>query len=115
MSLTIKNYKSGEEWSHSYKEFRIFEITETETEYCFRVVYNSTPYTITIFRQGTIAIEYEMELKDGMNTTQYGREWIKGRKLKSLELTALIFEALIVKHKPKAQSQMNNNINYFPF
>ena len=50
-----------------------------------------------------------------MNTTQYGREWIKGRKLKSLELTALIFEALIVKYKPKAQSQMNNNINYFPF
>ena len=115
MSLTIKNYKSGEEWSHSYKEFRIFEITETETEYCFRVVYNSTPYTITIFRQGTSTIEYEVILKDGMNTTQYGREWIKGRKLKSLELTALIFEALIVKYKPKAQSQMNNNINYFPF
>ena len=113
MSLTIKNYKSGEEWSHSYKEFRIFEITETETEYCFRVSYNLTPYTITIFRAGTIGDEYEMILKDGMNTTQYGREWITGRKLKSKELTALIFETLIIKHKPKAQSQMNNNINYF--
>ena len=113
MSLTIKNYKSGEEWSHSYKEFRIFEITETETEYRFRVGYNSTPYTITIFRAGTIGDEYEMILKDGMNTTQYGREWITGRKLKSKELTALIFEALIVRFKPKAQTQMNNNINYF--
>ena len=115
MSLTIKNYKSGEEWSHSYKEFRIFEITETETEYCFRVGYNSTPYTITIFRAGTIGDEYEIVLKDGMNTTQYGREWVNVRKLKSKELTALIFEALIVKYKPKAQTQMNNNINYFPF
>jgi hypothetical protein len=89
-------------------------VIETETEYCFRVVYNSTPYIIKIFRQGTITKEYEVVLKDGMNTTQYGREWIKGRKLKSLELTALIFEALIVRFKPKAQTQMNNNINYFP-
>ena len=113
MSLTIKNYNKLESWSHNYKEFMIGEVIETETEYCFRVVYNSTPYTITIFRQGTSTIEYEVVLKDGMNTTQYGREWIKGRKLKSLELTALIFEALIVKFKPKAQSQMNNNINYF--
>ena len=115
MSLTIKNYKKLQNWSHQYKEFVIDEVIETETEYCFRVVYNSTPYTITIFRQGTSTIEYEVVLKDGMNTTQYGREWIKGRKLKSLELTALIFEALIVKYKPKAQTQMNNNINYFPF
>ena len=115
MSLTIKNYKKLQNWSHQYKEFVIDEVIETQTEYCFRVVYNSTPYTITIFRQGTITIEYEVVLKDGMNTTQYGREWIKGRKLKSLELTALIFEALIVKYKPKAQTQMNNNINYFPF
>ena len=113
MSLTIKNYKSGEEWSHNYKEFMIGEVIETETEYRFRVGYNSTPYTITIFRAGTIGDEYEMILKDGMNTTQYGREWITGRKLKSKELTALIFEALIVRFKPKAQSQMNNNINYF--
>jgi hypothetical protein len=88
-------------------------VIETETEYCFRVVYNSTPYIIKIFRQGTITKEYEVVLKDGMNTTQYGREWIKGRKLKSKELTALIFEALIVRFKPKVQTQMNNNINYF--
>jgi len=90
-------------------------VIETETEYCFRVVYNSTPYIIKIFRQGTITKEYEMILRDGLNTVQYCREWIAGRKLKSLELTALIFEALIVKFKPKAQTQMNNNINYFPF
>ena len=113
MSLTIKNYNKLESWSHNYKEFMIGEVIETETEYRFRVGYNSTPYTITIFRAGTIGDEYEMILKDGMNTTQYGREWITGRKLKSKELTALIFETLIVKFKPKAQSQMNNNINYF--
>ena len=113
MSLTIKNYNKLESWSHNYKEFMIGEVIETETEYRFRVGYNSTPYTITIFRAGTIGDEYEIVLKDGMNTTQYGREWIKGRKLKSKELTALIFETLIIKHKPKAQSQMNNNINYF--
>jgi len=89
-------------------------VIETETEYCFRVVYNSTPYIIKIFRQGTITKEYEMILRDGLNTVQYCREWIAGRKLKSLELTALIFESLIVKCKPKAQTQMNNNINYFP-
>ena len=115
MSLTIKNYKKLEGWSHQYKELVIVEVIETETAYCFRVVYNSTPYTITIFRQGTITIEYEVVLKDGADTTQYGREWVNVRKLKSKELTALLFETLIVKHKPKAQSQMNNNINYFPF
>ena len=113
MSLTIKNYNKLESWSHNYKEFMIGEVTETQNEYCFRVGYNSIPYTITIFRAGTVGDEYEIVLKDGMNTTQYGREWIKGRKLKSKELTALIFETLIIKHKPKAQSQMNNNINYF--
>ena len=113
MSLTIKNYKKLESWSHNYKEFMIGEVTETQNEYCFRVGYNSIPYTITIFRAGTIGDEYEIILKDGMNTTQYGREWIKGRKLKSKELTALIFEALIVRFKPKVQTQMNNNINYF--
>ena len=115
MSLTIKNYKKLEGWAHDYKEFMIGEVTETETEYCFRVGYNKTPYILKIFRQGTITNEYEIVLRDGSNMIQYGREWIAGRKLKSLELTALIFEALIVKFKPKAQSQMNNNINYFPF
>jgi hypothetical protein len=93
----------------------IGEVNETETEYNFRVAYNKTPYTIKIFRQGTITKEYEMILRDGADITQFGREWVAGRKLKSLELTALIFEALIVKCKPKAQTQMNNNINYFPF
>ena len=109
MSLTIKNYKKLQNWSHQYKDFRIDEVIETETEYYFRVWYNnnSTPYTIVIFRQGTITKEYEMVLRDGLNTVQYCREWIAGRKLKSFELTALIFEALIVKCKPKAQ-QINN-------
>ena len=114
MSLTITNYKKLESWSHHYKEFMIGEVIETETEYCFRVAYNSMPYTIKIFRNGTIAKEYEIVLRDGADITQFGREFIAGRKLKSLELTALIFEALIVKYKPKAQTQMNNNINYFP-
>jgi len=114
MSLTIKNYKKLESWSHNYKEFMIGEVTENQNEYCFRVGYNGIPYTIKIFRQGTITKEYEVVLRDGADITQYGREWIKGRKLKSKELTALIFEALIVKCKPKAQTQMNNNINYFP-
>jgi len=113
MSLTIKNYKKLENWSHQYKEFTIGEVVEFQTEYLFYVAYNSTPYIIKIFRQGTSTIEYEMVLRDGADITQYGREWIKGRKLKSKELTALIVEAFIVKFKPKAQTQMNNNINYF--
>ena len=115
MSLTITNYKKLEGWSHHYKEFMIGEVIETETEYSFRVGYNKTPYIIKIFRHGTITKEYDIVLRDGSNMVQYGREWVAGRKLKSLELTALIFEALIVKCKPKAQTQMNNNINYFPF
>ena len=115
MSLTIQNYKKLESWSHNYKEFMIGEVTENQNEYCFRVGYNGLPYTIKIFRQRTISNECEIVLRDGADTTQYGREWINVRKLKSKELTALIFETLIVKHKPKAQSQMNNNINYFPF
>jgi hypothetical protein len=91
----------------------IGEVTENQNEYCFRVGYNGIPYTIKIFRAGTIGDEYEIILRDGADITQFGREWITGRKLKSKELTALIFEALIVKCKPKAQTQMNNNINYF--
>ena len=113
MSLTIKNYKKLEGWAHNYKEFMIGEVGETADNYIFRVAYNSTPYTIKIFRTKLITNEYEMVLRDGADVTQFGREWIKGRKLKSKELTALIFEALIVKFKPKAQTQMNNNINYF--
>ena len=111
MSLTIKNYKKLEGWAHHYKDLRIGEVTENQNEYCFRVGYNGIPYTIKIFRQGTITNEYEIVLRDGADITQYGREWIAGRKLKSLELTALIFETLIVKHKPKAQ-QTTGNINY---
>jgi len=116
MSLTIKNYKKLESWSHHYKEFMIGEVIETETEYSFRVGYNSTPYIIKIFRQGTITNEYEIVLRDGSNMVQYGREWVAGRKLKSLELTALIFEALIVKCKPKAQPTTGNpNYSNGPF
>ena len=113
MSLTIQNYKKLESWSHNYKEFMIGEVIETENEYRFRVGYNGLPYTIKIFRAWTIGDECEIVLRDGADITQYGREWINVRKLKSKELTAMIFESLIVKHKPKAQSQMNNNINYF--
>jgi hypothetical protein len=111
MSLTIQNYNKLESWSHNYKEFMIGEVIETETEYCFRVGYNGLPYYIKIFRQGTITKEYEMVLRDWADTTQYGREWVNVRKLKSKELTALTFEALIVKHKPKAQ-QTTGNTNF---
>jgi hypothetical protein len=111
MSLTISNYKKLEGWSHQYKDLRIDEVRETETEYSFRVAYNSMPYTIKIFRKGTTTKEYEIVLRDGADITQYGREWIVGRKLKSLELTALIFESLIVKCKPKAK-QTQGNINF---
>ena len=115
MSLTITNYKKLESWSHHYKEFMIGEVNETETEYCFRVVYNAEPYTIKIFRQGTITNEYEVVLRDGSNMIQYCREWITGRKLKSLELTALIFESLIVKCKPKARAINNPFYSNGPF
>jgi hypothetical protein len=115
MSLTITNYKKLEGWSHHYKEFTIGEVIETETQYSFRVAYNATPYTIKIFRHGTITNEYEVVLRDGQNVVQYCREWIAGRKLKSLELTALIFEALIVKSKPKAQGVNNPFYSNGPF
>ena len=115
MNLTIKNYKKLESWSHNYKEFMIGEVTENQNEYCFRVGYNGIPYTIKIFRHGTSTVEYEVVLRDGADITQYGREWIKGRKLKSKELTALIFEALIVKFKPKAQGVNNPFYSNGPF
>ena len=112
MSLTIKNYKKLESWSHNYKEFMIGEVNETETEYCFRVGYNGLPYTIKIFRQRTITNECEMVLRDGADITQYGREWVNIRSLKSKELTAMLFETLIIKHKPKAkQTTGNTNFN----
>jgi len=115
MSLTITNYKKLEGWAHSYKDFRIGEVLETETEYYFRVVYNAEPYTIKIFRQGTITNEYEVVLRDGSNMIQYCREWIKGKKLNSFELTALRFEALIVKCKPKARAINNPFYSNGPF
>lgn len=112
MSLTIQNYKKLESWSHNYKEFMIGQVIETETEYRFRVGYNGLPYTIKIFRQTTITNECEMVLRDGANTTQYGREWVNIRSLKSKELTAMLFETLIIKHKPKAkQTTGNTNFN----
>ena len=115
MSLTIKNYKKLESWSHNYKEFMIGEVTENQNEYCFRVGYNGLPYTIKIFRQILITNECEIVLRDGADITQFGREWIAGRKLKSKELTALIFEALIVKCKPKAQGVNNPFYSNGPF
>jgi hypothetical protein len=93
----------------------IGEVIETETEYSFRVGYNKTPYIIKIFRHGTITKEYDIVLRDGSNMIQYGREWVAGRKLKSFELTALIFEALIVKYKPKAQGVNNPFYSNGPF
>ena len=108
MNLTIQNYKKLEGWSHDYKDFRIGAVYETPLLYSFTIGYNSTPYIIKIFREGTITNEYEIVLRDGMDMTQFGREWIQHRKLKSFELTAMIFEALIVKYKPKAQQQINN-------
>ncbi len=115
MSLTIQNYKKLESWSHNYKEFMIGEVIETETEYCFRVGYNGLPYTIKIFRKKTITNECEMVLRDGANTTQYGREWVNIRSLKSKELTAMLFETLIIKHKPKAQQTNNPFYTTGPF
>jgi hypothetical protein len=94
----------------------IGEVIENQNEYCFRVGYNGLPYTIKIFRTKLITNEYEMVLRDGADITQFGREWIAGRKLKSKELTALIFEALIVKFKPKAQPTTGNtNYSIGPF
>ncbi len=112
MSLTIQNYNKLESWSHNYKEFMIGEVTENQNEYCFRVGYNGLPYTIKIFRAWTIGDECEMVLRDGADTTQYGREWVNIRSLKSKELTAMLFETLIIKHKPKAkQTTGNTNFN----
>jgi hypothetical protein len=114
MSLTIKNYKKLEGWAHDYKELMIGEIIETETEYSFRVGYNKTPYIIKIFRQGTNTNEYEMELRDGMNTTQYGRTWVMKNSI-AIDRITDIFEKLIVHHKPKAQGINNPFYSNGPF
>lgn len=112
--LTIKNYKKLEGWAHDYKDLRIGEIIETENEYTFRVGYNSTPYTIKVFRP-LIGGDYEMVLRDGSDITQYGREWIDSRRLKSFELTTSLFEALIIKYQPKARGINNPFYNNGPF
>ena len=114
MSLTIQNYNKLESWSHNYKEFMIGEVIETETEYRFRVGYNGLPYTIKIFRQGTNTNEYEMELRDGMNTTQYGRTWVMKNSIEINRITD-IFEKLIVHNKPKAQGVNNPFYSNGPF
>ena len=115
MSLTIKNYKKLESWSHNYKEFMIGEVIENQNEYCFRVGYNGLPYTIKIFSQRTIANECEMVLRDGADITQYGREWINVTNLKFPIMTAKLFETFIVKHKPKAQPTTGNTNFNNPF
>ena len=92
----------------------IFEITETETEYCFRVSYNLTPYIIKIFREGTITKEYEIVLRDGQNMVQYGRQWIKKDKIGINKITDT-FEKLIVNSKPKAQGINNPFYSNGPF
>jgi hypothetical protein len=106
MSLTITNYKQLEGWAHDYKDLQIGEIIETETEYNFRVAYNSIPYTIKIFRNGTIAKEYEIVLRDGADITEFCRRWITK---KNIEINKIIitFENLILECKPKA-TQINN-------
>ena len=110
MSLTITNYKKLESWSHHYKEFMIGDVIETETEYTFRVGYNKIPYTIVIFRQGTITKEYEIVLRDGLNVVQYRRSWILKKHLE-IDKIVIAFESIIVNGKPKAK-QTQGNINF---
>jgi hypothetical protein len=111
MSLTIKNYKQLEGWAHNYKDLRVGVIYETSLLYSFNVAYNSTPYTIKIFRNGTdISKEYEIVVRDGMDMIQYGRQWIKKDKIEINKITDT-FEKLIVSSKPKAQ-QTTGNINF---
>jgi hypothetical protein len=105
--LTIKNYKQLEGWAHHYKDFRMGEIIETETEYTFRIGYNLIPYTIKIFRHATsLTKEYEIVVRDGSDVVQYGRQWIKKDKI---EINKIIdtFENLIVSSKPMARG-INN-------
>ncbi len=107
MSLTIKNYKQLEGWAHHYKDFRIGEIIETETEYSFRIGYNLIPYTIKIFRHATsLTKEYEIVVRDGADITQFGMQWIKKDKIEINKITDT-FEKLILSSKPKA-TQINN-------
>jgi len=106
MSLTIKNYKQLEGWAHDYKDLRVGVIYETPLLYSFNVAYNSTPYTIKIFREATASKEYEIVVRDGMDMIQFGRHWITKNHIKINKITNT-FENLIVSSKPKAQ-QINN-------
>jgi hypothetical protein len=110
MSLTIKNYKQLEGWSHNYKDLRIGVIYETPLLYSFTVAFNSTPYIIKIFREATTAKEYEIVVRDGMDMVQFGRQWIKKDKIEINKITDT-FEKLIVSSKPKAQ-QTTGNTNF---
>jgi hypothetical protein len=111
MSLTIKNYKQLEGWAHDYKDLRVGVIYETPLLYSFNVAYNSTPYTIKIFREGTdVSKEYEMVLSDGLDMTRFGRTWVMKNSI-TIDNITNTFEKLIVSSKPKAQ-QTTGNINF---
>lgn len=114
MSLTIKNYKQLEGWSHDYKDLMIGEIIETETEYSFRVGYNGTPYTIKIFRNGTKNKQYEMVLRDGSDIIQYGKNIIDKKSIE-IDVITIYFEKLIIYHKPMAQGINNPFYSNGPF
>lgn len=114
MSLTIKNYKKLEGWAHNYKDLRIGEIGESADNYIFRVAYNSTPYTIKIFRTKLITNEYEIVLRDGMDVTQFGRSWIKKHNLEIDNITDA-FESFIYDCKPKAKGINNPFYSNGPF
>lgn len=114
MSLTIKNYKKLEGWAHHYKEFMIGEVIETNEMYQFRIGYNSTPYTIKVFRP-LIDGDYEMVLRDGSDTTQYGRTYISKENMKTMDEITTAFEYIITQFKPKAQGINNPFYSTGPF
>jgi hypothetical protein len=112
--LTIKNYKQLEGWAHDYKDLRIGEIGETADNYIFRVAYNSMPYTIKIFRNGTAKKEYEIVLRDGADITQFGRTWVMKNSI-AIDNITNTFEKLIVHHQPKAKGINNPFYSNGPF
>jgi hypothetical protein len=112
--LIIKNYKKLEGWAHNYKDLRIGEVGETADNYIFRVAYNSTPYTIKIFRTKLITNEYEIVLRDGADVTQFGRSWMKKHNLE-IDKIIIAFETLIIQCKPKAQQTTGNTNFNTPF
>ena len=114
MSLTIKNYKKLEGWAHFGKEFMIGEIIETDYSYVFRVGYNAIPYTIKIYRQ-LIGSEYEIVLRDGGDTTQYGRTYITSHNMSDVDEITTAFEYIIIRFKPKAKGINNPFYSNGPF